>query len=73
MYTYQNRGQLSYGEAGIFFLNGEAVFNMYTLLDINISIFAFLCSSRSPRAMIAAENCVIAMSLCLHKNLEEEL
>ena len=49
---------------------------MYTLLDINISIFtflngcawdffinisifAFLCSSRSPRAMIAAENCVI--------------
>jgi len=59
-----------------FFLNGEAVFNMYTLLDINISIFAFLngcawdffinistfaflCSSRSPRAMIAAENCVI--------------
>ena len=75
MCTYQNRGQLSYGEAG-FFLNGEAVFNMYTLLDINISIFAFLngcawdffinisifaflCSSRSPRAMIAAENCVI--------------
>jgi hypothetical protein len=66
MYTYQNRGQLSYG---------EAVFYMYTLLDINISIFAFLngcawdfinisifaflCSSRSPRAMIAAENCVI--------------
>jgi hypothetical protein len=33
--------KLSYGEAG-FFLNGEAVFNMYTLLDINISIFAFL-------------------------------
>jgi hypothetical protein len=46
---------------------------MYTLLDINISIFAFLngcawdffiifpslCSSRSPRAVIAAENFVI--------------